>query len=406
MRSWIDSATLVAGRRWSTACAAAGAAIFGLCCLLVRGGPLDSAPYGDVHLYGLYGGHMTSGQIPYRDFFDEYPPLAQPLFAVVRWLPGTYAHAFRWTMVCFGAAALVLLVSALASIGATRLRIGVAVVAAGVAPLLVGPIFLNAFDLWPAFLTAGALLAFVRRHDRTAYVLLALAVAAKVYPVVLLPLALIDTWDRGGRESVRRVLIWFGGTLLAVNLPFALAGPGGLRFSYWVQIKRGLEVESLPAAVLLVLDRLGLHHSTLVASLSTNVAGSLASALATLSSLVALAAILFVAWLYYRRRGDLLVAAGAAVVGFVAFGKVFSPQYVDWLVPLVPAAGAAASAVLLVVLALTRVVFDRFHAPGGPSGEHYKAALTWWVFARDLLVVALYGLLVVRLWRRPNSNRA
>jgi hypothetical protein len=122
------------------------------------------------------------------------------------------------------------------------------------------------------------------------------------------------------------------------------------------------------------------------------------------SSLVVLAAVLLVVWLYARRRADPLVAAAAVVVAFVAFGKVFSPQYVDWLVPLVPAAGAAASAALLGVLALTRVVFDRFHDPGGPGGEHYKAALTWWVVARDLVVVGLYALLVLRLRRRPTTS--
>jgi len=404
--SRIDSAALSAGRWWPACAAAAGAVVFLCCCLLVRGGPLDSGSYGDVHLYATYGANMASGHWPYGDFFDEYPPLAQPLFLFVHLLPGGYAHAFRWTMALFGVAAVVLLVAALASIGASRRRLAVAAVAAGVAPIFVGSIFLNAYDLWPALLTAAALLAFVQRRERTTYVLLALAVAAKVYPIVLLPLALIETWDRGGRVMVRRAALWFAGTLLVVHLPFAIVGPGGLRYSYWILLKRGLEVESLGAAALLVLDRVGLRHSTLVASLSTNVAGSLASAVAMLSSLVALAAVLVVAWVYYRRRGDPLVAAGAAVLGFVAFGKVFSPQYVDWLVPLVPAAGAAASAILLGALALTRIVFDRFHAPGGPSGEQYKAALTWWVFARDLLIVVLYGLLVVRLWRRPRRSSA
>jgi hypothetical protein len=60
--------------------------------------------------------------------------------------------------------------------------------------------------------------------------------------------------------------------------------------------------------------------------------------------------------------------------------------------------------VLLTALALTHVVFDRFHAPGGPGGEHYKAALAWWVIARDVLLVGLYVLLVLRLRRRPSAN--
>jgi len=396
----------VSSRRDATVAALVGAAIFVLCCLLVRGGPLGSTPYGDVHLYRLYGQEMASGRWPYRNFFDEYPPLAQPLFLLVHALPGSYAHAFRWTMTLCGAGALTLLVASLASVAASRLRLALAALAAGVAPVVVGPIFLNAYDLWPALLTAGALLAFVRRHERITYLLLALAVAAKVYPIVLLPLALVETWDRGGRELVRRSLVWFAGTLVLVHLPFAVTGPGGLRFSYWVQITRGLEVESLGGALLLALNRLGVRHAQLAAQSpgSTNVVGGLAGALATLSSLAVIAAVLLVAWLYLRRRSEPLVAAAAAVVGFVAFGKVFSPQYVDWLVPLVPAAGAAASALMLGSLALTHVVFDRFHAPGAPDGAGYKAALTWWVVARDLAVAALYVLLVLRLRRKPETS--
>jgi Glycosyltransferase family 87 len=386
-------------RRDATIAAVLGAAVFLCCCALVRGGPLDSTPYGDVHLYALYASHMAHGQWPYRDFFDEYPPLAQPLFYVVRLLPGSYAPAFRWTMTLFGAAALALLVASIASLGATRLRLATAAAAAGVAPIVVGPIFLNAYDLWPALLTAGALLALVRRRERSAYVLLALAVAAKVYPIVLLPIVVVETWRRGGRDPTRRALAWFVGVLIAVHVPVAIAGPGGLRYSYSVQLRRGLEVESLGGALLLVV-----HHATLVAGLSTNVSGSLADGIAALSSLVALGAVLAVAWLYARRRGGLLVAAAAAVVAFVAFGKVFSPQYVDWLVPLVPAAGAVASALMLGALALTRVVFDRFHAPGGPNGAHYKAALEWWALGRDLIVVALYAWLVARLRRKPASS--
>ncbi|MHB8469827.1 MAG: glycosyltransferase 87 family protein [Gaiellaceae bacterium] len=391
-------------RAWPLALAGAG--LFVLSCLLARGGPLGTQPYGDVYLYARYSANMTHGHWPYRDFFDEYPPLAQPLFLGVRLLPGSFEPAFRWTMTVLGAGAVALMVGALAAVRAARRRLAVAAITAGVAPLLVGPIFLNAYDLWPALLTAAALFAFVRRHDRTAYWLLALAVAAKIYPIVLLPLALVEAHRRGGRDAVRRGLAWFAGVFAVVNLPFALLGPGGLGFSYWVQLRRGLEVESLAGSVLLALDRLGLRHTTLVASLSTNVGGGLASALATLTSLVAIVAVLVVAWLQRRGRRDLLVAAAAAVVAFVAFGKVFSPQYVDWLVPLVPAAGAVASGLLVGVLALTHVVFERFHSPGSPNGDHYKSALAWWVFARDVLLVLLYALLVLRLRRNASSSSA
>jgi hypothetical protein len=386
-------------RRANVLIAIAGVAAYIGACFAVRGGLLGSGSYGDVHLYDTYSGRMADGKWPYGDFFDEYPPLAQPLFLAVRLLPGDYVLGFRWTMAILGAAALVVLVVALATVGASRLRIAVAAAAVAVSPLLVGPIYLNAYDLWPAFLTACALLAFLRGRERTMYVLLALGVTAKIYPIVLLPLALVETWEHGGRDAVRRALAWFAGVVVLVHLPFAIVGHGGLGFSYWVQVKRGLEVESLGGAVLLVLDRLGVVDVTLKdqAPGSRDVVGVLANVAGALTSLALAAAVLLVAWLYLRGRRDRLLAAAAAVTAFVAFSKVFSPQYVTWLVAVVPGAGIAAAGLLVVILALTHVVWDHF-VTGRPV-EEWAHALAWWVFVRDVVVVALYALLVRRLWR-------
>ena len=383
-------------RRYVALTVAAGAALFLVCSLIVKGGPLDSAQYGDVTYYGHYAHLMREGQWPYRNFFDEYPPLAQPLFLGVELLPGPFFSAFKWTMAVFGMVALALLVFTLASVGVSRLRIAAAALVAGVAPLAAGPIYLTTYDLWPAMLTAGALLAFVRRHERLTYVLLALAVGAKVYPAVLLPIALIESWERGGRDLARRGLVWFVGVLFLVHLPFAIAGPGGLRFSYWVQMRRGLEVESLGASVLLVLDRLGIHHVALRHEASTNAVGALPNAIGAVSSVLLVLAVLLVAWLYLRRRRSPLLAASAAVLAFVVFSKVFSPQFVEWLGSLVPAAGFVASGLVVVVLVLTRIEFQHFVTAHATIDE-WARSLTWWVFARDLVVVALFGLLVARL---------
>ena len=383
-------------RRYVALTVAAGAALFLVCSLVVKGGPLDSAQYGDVTYYGHYAHLMREGQWPYRNFFDEYPPLAQPLFLGVELLPGPFFSAFKWTMAVFGMVALALLVFTLASVGVSRLRIAAAALVAGVAPLAAGPIYLTTYDLWPAMLTAGALLAFVRRHERLTYVLLALAVGAKVYPAVLLPIALIESWERGGRDLARRGLVWFVGVLFLVHLPFAIAGPGGLRFSYWVQMSRGLEVESLGASVLLVLDRLGIHHVALRHEASTNAVGALPNAIGAVSSALLVLAVLLVAWLYLRRRRSPLLAASAAVLAFVVFSKVFSPQFVEWLGSLVPAAGFVASGLVVVVLVLTRIEFQHFVTAHATIDE-WARSLTWWVFARDLVVVALFGLLVARL---------
>jgi uncharacterized membrane protein len=376
-----------------------GALLFLLSCAVVRGGLFDSARYGDAAYYGRYAHLMSLGKWPYRDFYDEYPVLAQPLFYVVHLLPGPFVTSFKWTMAVLGAAALMLMVAAMRG---PLHRVAVAAGVAGVSPLLVGPVFLNTYDMFPALLAIAAVLAFLHDRERTTYVLLALAVAAKVYPVVIVPIVLVETWERGGRDAARRAFAWFLGVLVLVHLPFAILGPGGLRFSYWTQLKRGLEVESLGGAVVLVLDRLGLYSATLrdQAPGSKDAVGTLPDVLSVLSSLVVIAAVAWVTWLYVRGRRDRLLAAAATVTAFIAFGKVLSPQYVVWLVPLVPAAGLAASGVLVSALVLTHVEWNHFVT----SSAHWGQVLSWWVFARDLVLVALFFLLALRLRAGPRSR--
>ena len=360
------------------ALAIGGGALFVLSCALVRGGLFDHHRYGDVALYGHYAHEMTTGHWPYGDFYDEYPVLAQPLFFLVRILPGPFATSFKWVMAACGVAAIVLMASALRAPA-------VGVLVAALSPLLVGPVFLNTYDLFPAALTVAAVVAFLRNRERTTMVLLALAVAAKIYPVVLLPLVLLD-W----RAAWRRAAAWFLGVLVLVHLPFAIMGPGGLRFSYWLQLKRNLEVESLGGGILLVLDRLGVYHATLrdEAPGSRDLVGALPTAVGVVSTLAIVVAVLFVT----RRRRDRLVAAAAAVAAFVAFDKVLSPQYLTWLVPLAPAVGTVEAGVLALALLLTRLEWDRFVEPHG-TVEHWGQVLSWWILARDLVLVALFSLL-------------
>jgi hypothetical protein len=97
------------------------------------------------------------------------------------------------------------------------------------------------------------------------------------------------------------------------------------------------------------------------------------------------------------------VAAAAAVTAFLAFNKVISPQYTAWLVPLVPAAGLVASIVLVAVLALTHLEWDRFASSHG-SVHHWGEVLSWWILVRDLALVALFALLVVKLRAAARSQ--
>ena len=83
--------------------------------------------------------------------------------------------------------------------------------------------------------------------------------------------------------------------------------------------------------------------------------------------------------------------AAAATAGFLAFSRFFSPQYLVWLIPLVPLVDSAVAwSLLAVALVLDQVWFFHYRSIVELGGR------SWFVLARDVLVVALFLLLLRR----------
>jgi hypothetical protein len=357
----------------------------------------------DTPVYQEYGERIADGEVPYRDFEVEYPPAALPLF----WLPtlapeGHFGFVFESLMWACAAAAVGLVVVTLAGVGAGPARLFAAAAFAGLAPLALGSVVLTRYDFWPAALTAAALAGFVTGRERLGFGALALAVAAKIYPLVLLPLALLYAWRRRGTREAAIGLGVFLVVLALVVAPFLVLAPAGLRESLSDQLGRPLQIESLGAAVLLAAHRLGWYEPTVVSTHgSQNLAGPLPDALAATQTVLQGLALLAVWALFARGRAGherLLLGAAGAVVAFVALGKVLSPQFLIWLVPLVPlvagGAGFAAAAVLAAAFLTTHLWF--------PTRYWDVVALEpvgWLVLVRDVLLVALLAVLAAALVR-------
>jgi glycosyl transferase family 87 len=352
----------------------------------------------DTPVYQHYGEQMLDGKVPYRDFAVEYPPAALPVFV----LPALaakedYQSAFELLMWAAAVAAIVLLGITLAAVGAGPARLFGAAAFAGLAPLALGSVILTRFDLWPAALVAGALAALVSGRERLGLGVLALATAAKLYPAVLLPLALVWVARRRGIREAAIAMVVFVAVLAVVVLPFAILSPGGIADSLTSQLSRPLQIESLGAAVLLAAHQLGAYDPTVVSTHgSQNLAGSLPDALATVQTALQLVALVGVWILFARGRGNgngFLAASTAAVVAFVAFGKVLSPQFLIWLLPLVPLVAGEVGLTACVLLVGTLVTTQLWF----PYRYWHVVALSpagWLVLVRDLLLVALLAVLV------------
>jgi hypothetical protein len=383
--------------------AAAAAVVFTVSWTLLHHGFYTRDEITDTPIYARYGEAITDGQLPYRDFPLEYPPAALPVFLVPALGEGdmdSYDRRFEGLMAGLGVAC-VLLVAALTPSFWAPLVVAVA-------PLVLGSVILSRFDLWPAAITVASLALLVAGRFRLGLGTLALATAAKLYPAVLAPIAITHVWRLRGRREALICTGAFLAVLAAVVLPFAALAPSGVWDAFWQQAGRPLQIESLGSGLLLATHHLfGLGITMESSHGSQNLAGAVPDTFAVLSTVVQVAALATI-WIWYARgpagRDRLLTASAAAVCAFVAFGKVLSPQFLIWLIPLVPLVrgrrGLVASAVLAAALLLTQLWFPFRY---WELALEFDPVASWLVLARDLVLVALTLLLVARV--RPEPAR-
>ena len=355
----------------------------------------------DIPVYETYGNAIERGKIPYRDFRLEYPPGALPVFALASLVSDRgdstrFREAFERLMALFGIVTVFLAAVLLRGLAASRARVAAGLAGLAVFPLLLGSVVLTRFDLWPALLTVSALTALVWRRDRLGFGLLGLAIAAKLYPAVLAPLALSYVWRRQGRREALVCLGVLGAVVALALLPFLVLAPDGVAYSLGRQLGRPLQIESLGSGFFLVAHQLfGLELEMRSGHGSQNLDGVGPAVAAVGLSLVQLGVL---TWVSLRRPAtaeELIRWAAVALVAFVVLGKVLSPQFLIWLAPIVPLVagrrGLGAWVLLGFAMVLTQLWF--------PS-RYWELALefdplaSWLVLLRDLVLVALLVVLV------------
>jgi uncharacterized membrane protein len=283
--------------------------------------------YSDIPaLFGYRG--FAEGFIPYLQTPPGGQPLEYPvLTGVFMWIASLVASPIAGVIgvepivAFFNVNVIGLLPFLLVAVIATALTVrhrpwDAAMVA--LAPTVILGATIN-WDLIPIALAALAMLAWARNKPGWAGIALGLAIAAKFYPVLLLGAFAILAL-RSGRWRPAFVLL--GSTVatwLVVNAPFAIANREGWWYFYSFNSERGVDFGSIwYASSVLGLPGVPADALNFVA---TGTFLALFVAIAVLS-------------LGLRRRPRLAQVAFLVIAAFVLSGKVYSPQYVLWLVPL------------------------------------------------------------------------
>jgi hypothetical protein len=232
-----------------------------------------------------------------------------------------------------------------------------------VSPLVLGPTVLSWYDTWPTLLTLATVALFVRRHFTGALALLGVAVAAKLFALVLLPILLLQAartvgWKRTGLPAAGflATTALFFGSAAVLNLK-------GARYPFTYLIHRPVEIESTAGSIIGLLHRAGWWAIDKQTSYgSVNFEGRQAAVLGVVIAAVGAVALLAL-WgrsAFVRLSPDALIAwCTAAIAIALASTKVFSPQYMVWLVPFVALTlrRRAPLLALTVAVVLTRLWF-------------------------------------------------
>ena len=344
---------------------------------------------------------IRDGQVPFRDFTVEYPPGSIPAVVAPLALPFSYETSFRIVQALCGAL-LVLAVAVLLRSAALRRQL-VAVLLVALLPVLLGPVVVARYDLLPAALVAWGLVALEAARIRVTGALLGAAIAAKLYPLAVVP-AFAAHVREGLRTPVRRLLVPLAAALGAVAVGFVAVAPGGVAYGLSRQLGRGLQLETVGSSVVLAARWLGaVSPGVAFTSGSQTLTGPAAEAVSVVVTVLGLGLLVAFGIAIWRVRGQVVDVrlAGAALVALaLVCSKVLSPQFLVWLVPLALAVETRRwgwiAAMLGVACVLTRMIYPARYE----ELVAFEPGAVALLVVRNALLVAVTWILVAEVARR------
>jgi Glycosyltransferase family 87 len=255
----------------------------------------------------------TEGR-PYRDFPVEYPPVS---LGAIELVAGTNGNQTGVNLIWFMVFCDLVTVAALAFGWGRRAAVLYLLLTV---PLL-GFLF-TTIDLISVALAVGAIALMVRRRERLGGVAFAAAILAKVWPLAILPLMILQrklralTWSAGALTLGTFMWVWWGGPSGPLQVATQRHTPG------W-------EYESLIGSVLWALGRGG--FVSINDSARLGVAPGWAKAVLLCAAVVGISAV----WYRASRREprEIGFPAVAAVSILLLAAPLLSPPYMIWLAP-------------------------------------------------------------------------
>lgn len=272
----------------------------------------------DLHLYWSWSEVLMTGHYPVGDPMWQYPPLAAFVFFLGAHLIGDPTFSFMMLALVVDFA----IFYSVLHVGRKRGNLSGAWVYAW-GGLMVGPVLLTRFDLFPTLFAVLALLSLSK--PVRGGLMLGIGALLKVWPAFLIV--------SFSRRQLPKVFASMLAIVVAASVLLVSWGPGAGTFLS-EQGARGLQIESVGAAPYVLASWFGYDLTTVFryGSLEIDATGA-----GMIASIVALAGFVVMGWIaYLRLRGRLERVSGAdialvIVLVSIASSRVFSPQYMIWV---------------------------------------------------------------------------
>jgi hypothetical protein len=298
-------------------------------------------PYSATGIYLGYASRVFDGQMPYRDFNLEYPPLALLFFLIPRLFTAqwtVFAVLYQSEILIFAWLGLWVTFLIARKLGKAPWKL---LAPYTLAILFIGPIIGQQYDIFPAVMMLFSIYYFWLGRHKTSWLWLAFGILTKLYPALLVPLyALIYLRNRQFQTLLTGIGVLVLTSLIMLS-PFLISGPQHLMSLVEYHSQRGIQVESAYGATLLLANQLGWTTISLQFNYgSWNVAGHLSDTISHLSiylqALVFLIGYVFI-WTQIKKGKSQFSRLGAYILlllsALLFTSKVFSPQYIIWLLP-------------------------------------------------------------------------
>ena len=306
----------------------------------------------DVVLYKNISDKIILGWIPYTNFHFEYPPLSALFFVLPRIFTSNFiVYMYIFSIISLLTAYFCIFISyKILKLYYQKFDFKRIFLYCLIFILLYLILIIFRYDIYSAFFTALGIFLYLlsykiknKTYHLLSYIVIVLGGLLKLYPFLILPIFFISDLKQNNLKAFFKTVI-YGCVLIILNFYFIICAIPGILFFLKFHSGRGIHIESFYSSIILFLYNNGIISDVSVVHnfCSLNLSGHIPILLSRLYPYIFFIIYCSFIFFVFKRINwsknlpkNIIFSSTIVILIFVLFNKVFSPQYLLWLFPMI-----------------------------------------------------------------------